>query len=194
MNRRDPRGGTCPEDAGRQGHGNDRLAQKRGMPPACAVLAGQGHLCGQAEREAEGRAGPRRAVGPDTAAVLLDDAGHDGQPHPRAGKFRGGVQALERDEQPAGILGGEARAVVAHEVAAGAVRFLAPAEDHRRPGRALRVFPRVREQILQRDAQERLVAFDRRKVLRDEVDRMPRVGGRQVAGDITRQRGQIPPR
>ena len=50
-------------------------------------------------REIEGRPTPDGALGPDTAAVALEDATDGGQPYPGALELLPRVQPLERTEQ-----------------------------------------------------------------------------------------------
>ena len=80
--------------------------------------------------EVERRAAAELALGPDTAAVALDDPVHGRQTD--AGPLELGllVQALERGEQPVRVLHVEAGAVVAHEEHGARAR---PAGYARRP-------------------------------------------------------------
>jgi hypothetical protein len=60
-----------------------------------------------AEREVERRPGVGLALGPDLAAVALDDPADDGQADAGSLEVRRGVQALEGDEQLAAEAGVE---------------------------------------------------------------------------------------
>src|SRR6266566_6351566 len=64
------------------------------------------------QREVKRRALVDGALGPDPAAMSVDDAAHGGEPHPRAFEFGRGVEALEHAEQFVGILHVKACAIV----------------------------------------------------------------------------------
>src|SRR5581483_4786870 len=66
---------------------------------------------GKGEVEDTALAGPR--LDPDAAAVTFDHLPADGQADARARVFRAGVQALEDEEDPLGVLRRDADAVVA---------------------------------------------------------------------------------
>src|SRR3954468_19075945 len=64
------------------------------------------------QREVEGRAGARAALGPGAAAVALHDAADVGEADPGALELLVAVQALEDAEELVGVLHVEADAVV----------------------------------------------------------------------------------
>src|SRR5690242_6945042 len=69
---------------------------------------------GRRQREGEGRALARAALGGDVAAVAQEDAPADREAHAAALIGLGAVEALERLEDARPVLGREADAVVAH--------------------------------------------------------------------------------
>src|SRR3954470_14936806 len=84
---------------------------------------------GQQQFDVERRAVALAPLGPDPAAVLGDDALADGQADARAVVAVDRVQAVERAEDRARLLGGEADAGVGHRDVAPAVVGLAGDAD-----------------------------------------------------------------
>src|SRR5688572_12719612 len=113
-----------------------------------------------AQREVERRALPGPAGGPDGSPVFLDDALGGRQADAGAREFALLVQPLEHGEELAG--GGivESRAVVAHEIDRLAIPLDLCAELHPRGALPAGKLSRVAQQVLQRGAQQRLVAGD----------------------------------
>src|SRR2546421_12683881 len=83
---------------------------------ALEIASGAARAAGRAlaQREVEGGAAVRGALGPHLAAVPAHDALHDREPHAGAFVFLGGMEALEYAKQPVGVAHVEAHAVVAH--------------------------------------------------------------------------------
>src|SRR5262249_53983716 len=108
--------------------------------------------------EEEGRAEPRRALGPDSAAVPIDDALDDGEPDTAALELARRVQPLKRREELVRILHVEAGAVVAHEADAAPFRRRRTELDFR-TGHLRGELPCVAEEVLEQNAQQPRVAL-----------------------------------
>src|SRR5919108_4536467 len=105
------------------------------------------------KREIKGRATAGGPLGPDLAAVAVDDALDRGEPDARARELVGRVQPLKRAEQLGRVGHIEAGAVVAYVKRPPPV-VCRDADVHMR-GRALaRELPGIAEQVLQHDAQQ----------------------------------------
>src|SRR6185312_14895987 len=98
----------------------DRLPRSSGRGSRTAPLPAPSRSArrrgGRREREVERRPLPQLALGPDTAAVALNDALDDRQAHARSFELRLRMQALEHAEQLARVLHLETDSVVTHEV------------------------------------------------------------------------------
>src|SRR3954447_11196564 len=127
---------------------------------------------GQRQLDVERRALALAPLGPDPPAVLRDDTLADGQADARALVAVDGVQALERAEDRARLLGGEADAVVGDREQAPAVAGLAG--DAYLRAAAVGELHRVGDEVLDELAQPRGVALD---------------GGQRPDGDV-RARGR----
>src|SRR5207245_1843643 len=99
------------------------------------------------KREIKGRAPVGGALGPDLAAVAVDDPLYRGEPDPRAGELAGRVQPLKRAEQLGGVRHVESGAVVAHEKCPPTV-VRHHADLHVRGRPLARALPGVAEQVL----------------------------------------------
>src|ERR1700755_2712736 len=90
--------------------------------------------------------------------MTADDAIHRCQTHAGAGEFVLPVQALEGLKQLVGIVRVETDAVVADEEGPLSVRRGDGSESNGREIAARTVFPRIRQQVLHRYAQQRAIS------------------------------------
>ena len=143
-----------------------------------------------AESEVEGGAAVDGRLGPNPAAVPVDDALDGGQADAGAGVLRRGVQPLEGREQHVGVGHVEAGAVIAYEEDRRLAVLAAELEVGPRP--AGRELPGVAEQVVEQAAQQNGVAQHREARGAGEVHHPGRVGGAQLgdggAGQLTLDR------
>src|ERR1700694_5487367 len=108
-------------------------------------------------------------MGPHTAAVAADDATDCGEANPRSWEIGLRVETVERDEKLVGVGHVEANAVVSDEVGVLSAHFL-PAELDAGGRMSRRELERIREQVLEHDAEKPRVAETRDSVLDHELD------------------------
>src|ERR687890_1742427 len=146
------------------------------------------------EREVEGGPLAHLALGPDPAAVPVDDAGHGGQPYARPLELVLPVQPLEGPEQLVSVRLVEAGPVVPHEVGGPSNTGPGPSfhpELYARPLLPLRELPRVAEQVLQGHLEQAHVAVGPDASPRHELHVPLRLGRPPVFYDLSRQVSQV---
>src|SRR6202521_5143870 len=144
------------------------------------------------EREIEGGAFADGALGPDAAAVAVDDPLRGGQPDSCPRELTDRMQTLERGEQLAGMRHVETDAVVAHEERPADHGGGNPHFDARE-GRLAAEFPGVPKQVLQQRANELRVDVRLKTVGDDELHGTTRLSADELGPDAARQCAQVDP-
>src|SRR5579862_5841185 len=131
--------------------------------------------------------------GPHFSAVAANDALHRGKTDAGAGKFGGGMEALEWFEKAVGLARIESGAIVAH-IEDGFAVFLGGAEFDGGGIDVAREFPCIAQEILQGNLDEPRIAVDETPGLHDGDDLTLRIGLCKHVENGCNEHAEIEPR